>query len=98
MDEEPATQVTYGSTVIAVMQWREGVCAVKECNRMCVCNVQAPDWNEELQAARDLPMSSLEERLLRDRSLLQVAQNQTGPELKQLQGGLRFTAPLSFLR
>ncbi|XP_042343829.1 clustered mitochondria protein homolog [Plectropomus leopardus] len=33
---------------------------------------QAPDWNEELQAARDLPQSSLEERLQRDRALLQV--------------------------
>lgn len=40
-----------------------------------VFNVQAPDWNEELQAARDLPISSLEERLQRDRTLLQVAQN-----------------------
>ncbi|KAM9857800.1 clustered mitochondria protein homolog [Aulostomus maculatus] len=33
---------------------------------------QAPDWNEELQAARDLPQASLEERLQRDRALLQV--------------------------
>ncbi|XP_023149940.2 clustered mitochondria protein homolog [Amphiprion ocellaris] len=33
---------------------------------------QAPDWNEELQAARDLPQGSLEERLQRDRTLLQV--------------------------
>ncbi|CAL8347888.1 unnamed protein product [Lota lota] len=33
---------------------------------------QAPDWNEELQAARDLPQGSLEERLWRDRTLLQV--------------------------
>ncbi|XP_070689423.1 clustered mitochondria protein homolog [Pempheris klunzingeri] len=33
---------------------------------------QAPDWNEELQAARGLPMGSLEERLQRDRALLQV--------------------------
>ncbi|KAG7481055.1 hypothetical protein MATL_G00062720 [Megalops atlanticus] len=33
---------------------------------------QAPDWNEELQAARDLPKGSVEERLLRDRALLQV--------------------------
>ncbi|KAK5871401.1 hypothetical protein PBY51_004285 [Eleginops maclovinus] len=33
---------------------------------------QAPDWNEELQAARDLPQGSLEERLLRDKTLLQV--------------------------
>uniref|UniRef100_A0A674NJ73 Clustered mitochondria protein homolog n=1 Tax=Takifugu rubripes TaxID=31033 RepID=A0A674NJ73_TAKRU len=33
---------------------------------------QAPDWNEELQAARDLPVNSLEERLQRDRTLLQV--------------------------
>ncbi|XP_056130596.1 clustered mitochondria protein homolog [Lampris incognitus] len=33
---------------------------------------QAPDWNEELQAARDLPQGSLEERLQRDRALLQV--------------------------
>ncbi|XP_071380318.1 clustered mitochondria protein homolog isoform X1 [Centroberyx affinis] len=33
---------------------------------------QAPDWNEELQVARDLPQGSLEERLQRDRSLLQV--------------------------
>lgn len=39
----------------------------------CVFNVQTPDWNEELQAARDLPDSSLEERLQRDRALLQVA-------------------------
>lgn len=33
---------------------------------------QAPDWNEELQAARDLPQGSLEERLQRERALLQV--------------------------
>ncbi|XP_034072275.1 clustered mitochondria protein homolog isoform X1 [Gymnodraco acuticeps] len=33
---------------------------------------QAPDWNEELQAARDLPQGSLEERLRRDKTLLQV--------------------------
>ncbi|XP_029366249.1 clustered mitochondria protein homolog [Echeneis naucrates] len=33
---------------------------------------QAPDWNEELQAARDLPQGSLEERLQRDRALVQV--------------------------
>ncbi|XP_020776568.1 clustered mitochondria protein homolog [Boleophthalmus pectinirostris] len=33
---------------------------------------QAPDWNEELQAARDLPQGSLEERLQRDKALLQV--------------------------
>ncbi|KAI3372888.1 hypothetical protein L3Q82_023340, partial [Scortum barcoo] len=33
---------------------------------------QAPDWNEELQAAKDLPLGSLEERLQRDRALLQV--------------------------
>lgn len=33
---------------------------------------QAPDWNEELQATRDLPQRSLEERLQRDRALLQV--------------------------
>ncbi|XP_048834447.1 clustered mitochondria protein homolog [Brienomyrus brachyistius] len=33
---------------------------------------QAPDWNEELQTARDLPQGSLEERLHRDRVLLQV--------------------------
>ncbi|CAL8234207.1 unnamed protein product, partial [Arctogadus glacialis] len=32
---------------------------------------QAPDWNEELQAARDLPQGTLEERLWRDRTLLQ---------------------------
>ncbi|XP_056115328.1 clustered mitochondria protein homolog [Rhinichthys klamathensis goyatoka] len=35
-------------------------------------NAQAPDWNKELQAARDLPQRSLEERLQRDRALLQV--------------------------
>ncbi|KAM4616138.1 clustered mitochondria protein homolog [Polymixia lowei] len=33
---------------------------------------QGPDWNEELQVARDLPQGSLEERLQRDRALLQV--------------------------
>uniref|UniRef100_A0A672YDS7 Clustered mitochondria protein homolog n=1 Tax=Sphaeramia orbicularis TaxID=375764 RepID=A0A672YDS7_9TELE len=33
---------------------------------------QAPDWNEELQAAKDLPQGSLEERLRRDKALLQV--------------------------
>ncbi|KAM4579135.1 clustered mitochondria protein homolog [Fundulus diaphanus] len=33
---------------------------------------QAPDWNEELQAARDLPQGSLDERLQRDKTLLQV--------------------------
>ncbi|XP_030629328.1 clustered mitochondria protein homolog isoform X2 [Chanos chanos] len=35
-------------------------------------NAQAPDWNEELQAARDLPQTTLEERLQRERTLLQV--------------------------
>ncbi|KAM6931004.1 clustered mitochondria protein homolog [Xenentodon cancila] len=33
---------------------------------------QAPDWNEELQAARDLPQGTLEERLQKDKALLQV--------------------------
>nr|XP_057926888.1 clustered mitochondria protein homolog isoform X1 [Doryrhamphus excisus] len=33
---------------------------------------QAPDWNEELQAARDLPQTNQEERLRRERALLQV--------------------------
>lgn len=33
---------------------------------------QAPDWNEELQAARDLPQGSLEEKLQRDKALLQI--------------------------
>ncbi|KAF3695848.1 Clustered mitochondria protein -like protein [Channa argus] len=33
---------------------------------------QVPDWNEELQTAHDLPQGSLEERLQRDRTLLQV--------------------------
>ncbi|XP_038145965.1 clustered mitochondria protein homolog [Cyprinodon tularosa] len=33
---------------------------------------QAPDWNEELQAARDLPEGSLEERIQRDKTLLQI--------------------------
>lgn len=33
---------------------------------------QAPDWNEELQAARNLPQGSLEERLQRDKTLLHV--------------------------
>lgn len=33
---------------------------------------QAPDWNEELQTARDLPQGSLEERLQRDKTILQV--------------------------
>ncbi|CAG5922769.1 unnamed protein product [Menidia menidia] len=33
---------------------------------------QAPDWNEELQAARDLPQASLDQRLQRDKALLQV--------------------------
>ncbi|KAI4884306.1 hypothetical protein NFI96_025726, partial [Prochilodus magdalenae] len=35
-------------------------------------NTQAPDWNEEMQAARDLPQTTLEERLQRDKALLQV--------------------------
>ncbi|XP_062854364.1 clustered mitochondria protein homolog [Trichomycterus rosablanca] len=35
-------------------------------------NTQAPDWNEELQAARDLPQTTLEQRLQRDKALLQV--------------------------
>lgn len=35
-------------------------------------NAQVLDWNKELQAARDLPQRSLEERLQRDRALLQV--------------------------
>lgn len=33
---------------------------------------QPPDWNEELQAARDLPQGRLEERLQRDKAVLQV--------------------------
>ncbi|KAF6729646.1 Clustered mitochondria-like protein [Oryzias melastigma] len=33
---------------------------------------QTPDWNEELQGARDLPQRSVEERLQRDRAVLQV--------------------------
>ncbi|XP_062398969.1 clustered mitochondria protein homolog [Sardina pilchardus] len=33
---------------------------------------ETPDWNEELQAARDLPQRSLEERLQRDRAIQQV--------------------------
>ncbi|XP_049907229.1 clustered mitochondria protein homolog [Epinephelus moara] len=33
---------------------------------------QTPDWNEELQVARNLPQGSLEERLQRERALLQV--------------------------
>lgn len=36
-----------------------------------VC-VQAPDWNEEMQTARDLPQTNLEERLQREKALLQV--------------------------
>ncbi|KAM6964945.1 clustered mitochondria protein homolog [Aplochiton taeniatus] len=32
----------------------------------------SPDWNEETQIARDLPQGSLEQRLQRDRALLQV--------------------------
>ncbi|KAF7660148.1 hypothetical protein LDENG_00286680 [Lucifuga dentata] len=44
-------------------------------SRLAVDNLaatQAPDWNEELQAARDLPQGTLEERVLRDKTLLQV--------------------------
>ncbi|XP_031426563.1 clustered mitochondria protein homolog [Clupea harengus] len=33
---------------------------------------ETPDWNEELQAARDLPHKTLEERLQRDRAIQQV--------------------------
>ncbi|XP_029016845.1 clustered mitochondria protein homolog [Betta splendens] len=33
---------------------------------------QVPDWNEELQAARNLSQRTLEERLLREKTLLQV--------------------------
>ncbi|XP_057687398.1 clustered mitochondria protein homolog [Corythoichthys intestinalis] len=33
---------------------------------------QAPDWNEELQVAKDRPQTTLEERLQRERALLQV--------------------------
>ncbi|XP_060787762.1 clustered mitochondria protein homolog isoform X2 [Neoarius graeffei] len=35
-------------------------------------NAQAPDWNEEMQTARDLPQTTLEERLQREKALLQV--------------------------
>ncbi|XP_026766552.3 clustered mitochondria protein homolog [Pangasianodon hypophthalmus] len=35
-------------------------------------NSQAPDWNEEMQTARDLPQTTLEERLQREKALLQV--------------------------
>ncbi|KAF7695207.1 clustered mitochondria protein homolog [Silurus meridionalis] len=35
-------------------------------------NAQAPDWNEEMQTARDLPQTTLEERLQREKTLLQV--------------------------
>lgn len=39
----------------------------------CVCGcIQAPDWNEEMQTARDLPQTTLEERLQREKALLQV--------------------------
>ncbi|XP_076006816.1 clustered mitochondria protein homolog [Genypterus blacodes] len=44
-------------------------------SRLCLDEqavTQAPDWNEELQAARDLPRGSMEERLQRDKVLLQV--------------------------
>lgn len=70
VDEEPATQVNYNHTAVAV----NAVVDLNETKCNCVCNQQAPDWNEELQAARDLPVSSLEERLQRDRTMLQVAQ------------------------
>lgn len=38
---------------------------------VCGC-IQAPDWNEEMQTARDLPQTTLEERLQREKALLQV--------------------------
>uniref|UniRef100_A0A665TZD1 Clustered mitochondria protein homolog n=1 Tax=Echeneis naucrates TaxID=173247 RepID=A0A665TZD1_ECHNA len=41
-------------------------------SRLGIDEQSAPDWNEELQAARDLPQGSLEERLQRDRALVQV--------------------------
>uniref|UniRef100_I3K7Q7 Clustered mitochondria protein homolog n=1 Tax=Oreochromis niloticus TaxID=8128 RepID=I3K7Q7_ORENI len=41
-------------------------------SRLGVDDQAPPDWNEELQAARDLPQGSLEERLQRDKAVLQV--------------------------
>lgn len=41
-------------------------------SRLGVDEQATPDWNEELQAARDLPQGSLEERLQRDRAVVQV--------------------------
>ncbi|XP_062238065.1 clustered mitochondria protein homolog isoform X1 [Platichthys flesus] len=41
-------------------------------SRLGVDEQASPDWNEELQAARDLSQGSLEERLQRDRAVLQV--------------------------
>nr|XP_019956484.1 PREDICTED: clustered mitochondria protein homolog [Paralichthys olivaceus] len=41
-------------------------------SRLGVDEQATPDWNEELQTARNLPQGSLEERLQRDRAVLQV--------------------------
>ncbi|XP_068594440.1 clustered mitochondria protein homolog [Brachionichthys hirsutus] len=61
------------------MSWLGPPCASRAhkntFNRMLVEDeqaAQAPDWNEELQVARDLPLRTVEERLQRDRALLQV--------------------------
>uniref|UniRef100_A0A667YRG9 Clustered mitochondria protein homolog n=1 Tax=Myripristis murdjan TaxID=586833 RepID=A0A667YRG9_9TELE len=63
-------------TPYRTLSWLGPSCATRthknSFSRLGLDEQAGPDWNEELQAARDLPQGSLEERLHRDRALLQV--------------------------
>lgn len=67
------------------------------CNCLCLFFLQAPDWNEELQVARDLPQGTLEERLHRDRALLQVTIT-TVKKLKTLLSSFVHSLRFTFFR
>ncbi|MBN3306854.1 CLU protein, partial [Amia calva] len=68
------------ATPYRTLSWLAPPCPHRPLHDPCGCRLgldghtpaQTPDWNEELQAARDLPQSSREERLLRAQALLQV--------------------------
>ncbi|XP_017323905.1 clustered mitochondria protein homolog [Ictalurus punctatus] len=66
------------STPYRTMSWLGGSALYSHKTNSCRLgldqgfNTQAPDWNEEMQTARDLPQTTLEERLQREKALLQV--------------------------
>uniref|UniRef100_A0A3P9IQH1 Si:ch211-166a6.5 n=1 Tax=Oryzias latipes TaxID=8090 RepID=A0A3P9IQH1_ORYLA len=75
--QQPAVEVT--PTPYHTLSWLGPPCASRahknSYSRLGLdeqAATQAPDWNEELQGARDLPQESLEERVQRDRAVLQV--------------------------